>query len=186
MRVFVLCASLLLASIAAAQAPVQVYGPGYGPYVPLITTPQISLATVSPNPVGAHNATYGLAAGARNATTEVMSGNTSSSFTEAVWYQGGGAPLISENEVSLHVRGVHGGPGMMHHEMMSAHGHMTQAASAQAWTYFPAEEMANPVEAAASAKTTRKATRTITNDDVAAQNQKTGTVKYDGKTEKIQ
>jgi hypothetical protein len=186
MRVFVLCASLLLSSLAVAQAPVQVYGPGYGPYVPLITTPQISFETVSPNPVGAHNATYGLVAGARNATSEIVNGNTSSSFTEPVWYQGGGVPLISEPEVSLHVRGVHGGQGMMHHELMAAHGPMTKAASARVWTYFGGEEMANPVEAATSAKTGRKATRTITNQDIEAQNQKTGTVKYDGKTEKIQ
>lgn len=187
MRVFALCAMLLLACVAFAQTPV--YGPVYGPYVPLVTTPQVSLETVSPNPVGARNATYGLVAGARNATAEVVnSGNTSSSFTEPVWYQGGGAPLISEPEVSLHVRGVHGGHMMMPHMpmMMGEHGHMEGHGQAAAWTYLAGEELPSAVEASAAAKTARKATRTITNQDIAAENQKTGTVKYDGKTEKIQ
>lgn len=185
MRVFALCAMLLFACVAFAQTPV--YGPVYGPYVPLITTPQISFETVSPNPVGARNATYGLVAGARNATSEVVnSGNTSSSFTEPVWYQGGGAPLISEPEVSLHVRDVRGGHMMMQHmEMMREHGHAAEHA-AGAWTYLAGEELPSAVEAAATAKTARKATRTITNQDIDAENQKTGTVKYDGKTEKIQ
>lgn len=187
MRVFALCAMLLLACVAFAQTPV--YGPVYGPYVPLVTTPQVSLETVSPNPVGARNATYGLVAGARNATSEIVNdGNTSSSFTEPVWYQGGGAPLISEPEVALHVRGVHGGHMMMPHMpmRMGDHGHMEEHAQAAAWTYLAGEEMPSAVEAAGAAKTARKATRTITNQDIDAENQKTGTVKYDGKTEKIQ
>jgi hypothetical protein len=186
MRVFALCAMLLLACVAFAQTPV--YGPVYGPYVPLVTTPQISLQTVSPNAVGARNATYGLVAGARNATSDVVNnGNTSSSFTEPVWYQGGGAPLISEPEVSLHVRDVRGGH-MMHMPMMmmGEHEHMAEHATAGAWTYLAGEELPSAVEAAGAAKNARKATRTITNQDVDAENQKTGTVKYDGKTEKIQ
>lgn len=185
MRIFALCAMLLIACVALAQTPV--YGPVYGPYVPLVTTPQVSLETVSPNPVGARNATYGLVAGARNATSEVVNlGNTSSSFTEPVWYQGGGAPLISEREVSLHVRGVKGGGMLMPHRQMGEHGHMEEHAAAGAWTYLASEEMPSAVEAASSAKSARKATRTITNQDIDAENQKTGTVKYDGKTEKIQ
>jgi hypothetical protein len=189
MRVFALCATLLLAAVAYAQSPVQVYGPGYGPYVPLLTTPQLSLEKVSPNPVGASNATYGLVAGARNATSEVVNGNTSSSFTEPVWYQGGGAPLVSEPEVSLHARGIHAGHLIQRREPMGERmaGHMGEPRSSErVWTYFPAEEMPSAVEAAASAKSARKATRSITNQDIDAENQKTGTVKYDGKTEKIQ
>jgi hypothetical protein len=187
MRVFTFVATLLFAGAAFAQRPVEVYG-ARGPYVPLITTPQISLSTVSPNSVGASNATYGLSAGARNSTLSMMNGNTSSSFTEPVWYQGGGAPLVSEPEVELHVRGVHG--GLMHHDegmAMGEHGGMAaHAGSAHAWTYFSAGDMGSPVEASASAKGMRKATRTITNQDIDAENQKTGTVKYSGKTEKIQ
>jgi len=187
MRVFFFCATLLFAGVAFAQRPIEVYGPAYGPYVPLVTTPQVSLSTASPNPAGARNATYGLVAGARNSTLDIVNGNTSSTFTEPVWYQGGGAPLISEPEVSLHARDLHGRERMMHHmPAMGGPGVPEHAAGAHAWTYWGAAEMASPVEAAAGAKTLRKATRTITNQDIDAENQKTGTVKYDGKTEKLQ
>jgi len=186
MRVITLCATLLFAGVAFGQRPAQVYGPAYGPHVPLITTPQVSLETVSPNAVGARNATYGLAAGARNCTLSMINGNTSSSFTEPVWYQGGGAPLVSEPEISLHVRPVRGGYAE-HREREMEGGAGRTAGTARAWTYFASlEEVSSPVEAAASAKTVRKATRTITNSDVDAENQKTGTVKYNGKTEKLQ
>jgi hypothetical protein len=80
MRVFSLCATLLIACVAFAQRPIEVYGPAYGPYVPLVTTPQVSLSTVSANPVGARNATYGLVSGARNSTLEIINGNTSSTL----------------------------------------------------------------------------------------------------------
>jgi hypothetical protein len=184
MRVITLCATLLFAGVAFAQRPVEAYGPAYGPYVPLITTPQVSFETVSPNAVGARNATYGLAAGARNSTLSMTDGNTSSSFTEPVWYQGGGAPLISEPEVALHVRGVHGGH-MEHREMRRGEEHAT--GESRAWTYMASlEEISSPAEASASAKNARKATRTITNQDIDQENQKTGMVKYDGKTEKLQ
>ena len=187
MRVFSLFATLLFASVAFAQRPIEVYGPAYGPYVPLVTTPQVSLSTVSPNPAGARNATYGLTAGARNSTLEIVNGNTSSTFTEPVWYQGGGAPLVAEPEVSLHVRDIRGGERMMHPMPgMGMHGMPEHVVAPHAWTYWGAAEMISPVEAAASAKGVRKATRTITNQDIDAVNQKTGTVKYDGKTEKLQ
>ena len=184
MRVITLCATLLFAGVAFAQRPVEVYGPAYGPYVPLITTPQVSFETVSPNAVGARNATYGLTAGARNSTLSMTDGNTSSSFTEPVWYRGGGAPLISEPEVALHVRGIRGGH-MEHREMRRGEEHA--AGASRAWTYMASlEEVSSAVEASASAKTGRKATRTITNQDIDQENQKTGMVKYDGKTEKLQ
>ena len=68
---------------------------GCGPYLPLITTPSISLETVSPNPVGARNATAGLVAGATDSTLSEESGNTSSVYTMPVWYSGGGMPLVA-------------------------------------------------------------------------------------------
>jgi hypothetical protein len=192
MRVLTLCAVVLFAGAAVGQTPaIPGYVPGYGPYVPLITTPQISLQTVSPNPVGARNATYGLVAGARNSTFETIpNGNTNSVFTEAVWYQGGGAPLISEPEVSLEVRGIRGGEYLEHHGRVmerGAVGEARAAAASHAWTYFASmEETASPVEASAAAKTGRRATRTITNQDIDLENQKTGTVHYDGQTRKLQ
>ncbi len=148
MRLFtVLCATLFLSSLALGQMPMVSGCAGYygcGPYVPLVTTPSISLQTVSPSPVGATNATTGLIAGAANSTLSLVNGNTSSVYTEAVWYSGGGAPVYSSPSVSLEAR-----------------------------------------PASAAAKSGRKATRTITNQDIDQENQKTGMVKYDGKTEEI-
>src|ERR1700726_2498431 len=102
----VLMAVVLLAVAAFSQQPFT--HPGYsscfygcGPFVPLVTTPEISLQTVSPNPVGASNATTGLIAGATNSTLSQIQGSTSSEYTQAVWYQGGDAPLITP-EVHLY------------------------------------------------------------------------------------
>jgi hypothetical protein len=52
------------------------------------------LQQVSPNPVGATNATTGLIAGATNGTLSQIEGSTSSVYTVSIWYQGG-APLIT-------------------------------------------------------------------------------------------
>ena len=189
MRLFtVLCAALFLSSLALGQMPVVHGCAGYygcGPYVPLVTTPSISLQTVSPSPVGASNATTGLIAGATNSTLSLVNGNTSSVYTEAVWYSGGGAPVYSSPAVSLEARPLH--RGEMHREMRmerrpGEHGE----AGSRNWTYFAsAQETSSPVEASAAAKSGRKATRTITNQDIDQENQKTGMVKYDGKTEEI-
>jgi hypothetical protein len=183
MRLFtVLCAALILSSLALGQAPEYDRS---GPYVPLVTTPSVSLQTVSPSPVGATNATTGLIAGARNSTLSMVNGNTSSVYTEAAWYSGGGAPVISSPAVSLEARPLH------HAEMhggnrMERRDHERAEAGPQNWTYFAAlEETSSPVEASAAAKNGRKATRTITNQDIDQENQKTGIVKYDGKTEEI-
>src|SRR5208283_2396754 len=94
----VLCAVLVVAVAAFGQQPYPgPNGPGYygfAPNVPLVTTPMISFQTVSPNPVGARNATTGLVAGATDATLSQIEGSTSSDYTAAVWYQGG-APLTT-------------------------------------------------------------------------------------------
>ncbi len=152
-----------------------------GPYIPLVTTPMISLQSVSPNPVGARNATWGLVAGASNSTLSIVNGDINSTYTQPVWYEGGTTPLISRPSVELGVR-----PMRMreHVQRMEAevHGH----AAARAWTYYASsEQTASAVEAAAAARTGKRATRTITNQDIDQVNQKTGTVKYDGKTEQI-
>src|ERR1700688_2089112 len=106
---FVLMAAVLLAVAAFAQQPVP--HPGYsscfygcGPFVPLVTTPEISLQQFSPNPVGASNATTGLIAGATNSTLSQVQGSTSSVYTVPVWYQGG-APLITP-EVHLYPEAI--------------------------------------------------------------------------------
>ena len=114
MRLFsAFCATLLFSGLALSQAQAPGYDGayGYGPYVPLVTTPEISLQTAAPAAVGARNATYGLEAGARNSTFETITNDGSSNYTEPVWYSGGGAPVISP-EVSLDPR-----PMRAHHEM---------------------------------------------------------------------
>ena len=69
MRLFTVgCAVLFVSSLAVGQtSPIHGYaGYGYGPYVPMLTTPEISLQSVpTTSPVGASNATAGLQAGAR-------------------------------------------------------------------------------------------------------------------------
>src|SRR5258708_6564180 len=127
----VLMAVVLMAVAAFGQQPIP--HPGYsscvygcGPFVPLLTTPMVSLEQVSPNPVGASNATTGLIAGATNATLSQIQGSTSSVYTVPVWYQGG-APLMTP-QVTLYPEAIgreghrmhHGG---MHGAMLEERGH---------------------------------------------------------------
>jgi len=191
MRLFtVVCAMLLFSGLAFGQGSVDRVYPGYygwGPYVPMVTTPEISLQQVSPNPVGARNATYGLEAGARNSTLSQMEGNTRSTFSQPVWYSGGGAPYVSSPEISLTVRDVRGRGMFRRGEMREREEHARAEARPGAWTYIASvEETSSAATVAQEAKTGKRATRTITNADIDQENQKTGTVKYDGKTEKLQ
>jgi len=186
MRLFTVgCAVLFVSSLAVGQtSPIHGYaGYGYGPYVPMLTTPEISLQSVpTTSPVGASNATAGLQAGARNSTLEMITSNVSAEYTQPVWYSGGTTPMISRPSVQLPIQGAGMHPMMrMEHMMMEHEGE----AAPKAWTYFGAEEVTPAAEASASAKTGKRATRTITNQDIDQENQKTGTVKYDGKTETI-
>ena len=190
MRLFSLaCVTLLGSGLALAQSTMVRPYPGaygYGPYVPLVTTPEISLEQGAPASVGASNATYGLVAGARNSTLSIVTGNTSSVYTLPVWYSGGRAPLISSPAVSLQVREVHGGE--FAREERRLEGPRPEAARAQGrvWTYYaPPEETASAVEAAQAAKSAKPPVHTYSNQDVERQNEKNGTVKYDGKTEQI-
>src|SRR5258708_3822484 len=186
MRLFtVVCAALFMSSLAVGQtSPIHGYiGYAYGPYVPLVTTPEISLQSRSTTPtVGATNATGGLLAGARNSTIEMVDGDGRAEYTQPVWYSGGTRPEISRRSVQL--RSVGPGMPMMHmeHRMMMEHEH---EAAPKAWTYFGEAEVSSAAEASASAKTGKRAARTYSNQDVEQENQKNGTVKYDGKTEQI-
>jgi len=190
MRLFtVLCAILLLSGLVLAQAGAPRGYVGYcyygcGPYVPLITTPMLSLQSVSTAPVGATNATGGLVAGATNSTLSQISNSPSSVYTQPVWYSGGGAPLITP---AVHLLPA---PIMRHEhaEHMEMMEHMRRGEEKQvAWVYFSGpEHTASAVQASTQAKSGKHAAKTYTNDDVARQNQQNGNVKYDGKTEKIQ
>lgn len=181
------CATLLFSCAAFAQVGAPGH-PGYmgcsGPYIPMVTTPQVSLETVSANPVGASNATYGLVAGATNSTLSEsnLNGNVGGTYTQPVWYAGGTTPLISSPAVQLAVP-VAEHQNMAHMEHMRQHERMEGSRS---WTYFASEETSSAAEASTSARGGKHATRTITNQDVQQVNQNNGSVKYDGKTEKIQ
>jgi hypothetical protein len=179
----VLCTVVLMAVAAFGQhSGPRIYGTcveGCGPFIPLVTTPTISLEQVSPNPVGASNATTGLVAGATNSTLSEISGNTSSVYTEPVWYQGGGAPLTTS--------AVHLWPEALGHPMHAMHEEHGAKLEAKAeWVYFSgSEHTVDGMSVAAAAKGGKKAGRTYTNDDVERQNQNNGNVKMKGKSEKI-
>jgi hypothetical protein len=187
MRPYLVLMAVVLAAVAAfGQQPFPHPGPclyGCGPFVPLATTPEISLQQVSPNPVGASNATTGLIAGATNSTLSEVSGSTSSVYTEPVWIGGGGAPLTTP-EVHLWP----GPAGRGGHPMREGRPGEERGARVEArggWTYYSGEEQTASVVGAAGGKGSRQAGHVYTNDDVTRQNDKNGDVKYDGKTEKI-
>ena len=182
---FVLCAVLLIAAAAFGQQPgPRPYGPasyGFGPYVPLISTPMISFQTVSPNPVGASNATTGLIAGATDSTLSQIQGSTSSEFTVPVWYQGG-APVITP-EVNMWPKPL----GREMHPMLEPpapfeHGPRKEARAE--WVYISGSE--HTASIAAAAKPSVKPGHSYTNEDVTRQNDNNGVVHWDSKTEKIQ
>jgi len=181
-----MCSAVLLSCVAFAQTPVPGRVGPYGcsgPYIPMLTTPEVSLQTVSANPVGASNATYGLSAGATNGTLSNVTGNLGGTYTQPVWYSGGTTPLISSPAVELSVPML----GHMHGmEGMERMGHERAEHQNRAWVYYASvEETASPVEAANAAHNARPAARTITNQDIDQENSKNGMVKYDGKSEQI-
>ncbi|MGA9352334.1 MAG: hypothetical protein WBV46_01500 [Terriglobales bacterium] len=195
---FALCAVVLIAVAAFAQEPHhrdrrRFSGEGYEygyTYAPLITTPMLSFETVSPNPIGASNATTGLIAGATNATaSEMPEGFTSSDYTVAVWYQGG-SPVI-EPEVSTWPVPREGEAGMMHgprgYEAGEERGEMHREERHEKraeWIYFSGAE--HTTDVASAAKGPGPGKHSYTNGDVTRQNDQNGNVKYDSKTEKIQ
>jgi len=212
MRPYLVLTTVVLLAVAVfGQQPFPYAGPclyGCGPYVPMLTTPQVSLQTFSPNPVGASNATTGLIAGATNSTLSQIEGSTSSDHPVAVWYQGGGAPLIT-SAVHLWPQSI-GREGHvlrepMQEPMREARPLQERAREARAgeehmhkdrgreehgaeeargnWTYFTGRE--NTTESTSVVKDFKKAAHAYNNDDVTRQNDKNGTVKYDSKTEKM-
>ena len=189
MRILIaLCAAAFFSCAAVGQVVPASVGVGYdgcgAPYIPRLTTPEVSLQTVSANPVGASNATYGLSAGASNGTLSNVTGNLGGTYTQPVWYAGGTTPLISSPAVELSVPVAH----MHNMERMERMERDHERAEGQnrAWIYYASqEETTSAVDASTAARSGRHATRTITNQDVDQQNSKNGMVKYDGKTEQI-
>lgn len=202
MRPYLFLTALALVSVAAfAQRPVPrpiprpIFGASYysgGPFTPLLTTPQISLESVSPNPVGASNATTGLIAGATNSTLSEVVGPTSSEYTIPVWNQGGGAPITGP-EVNLFPESI-GREGRIVREPMRE-GHPEEFRGEErarqektqekrgGWTYFSGRDYTTSPATVAPG---HKPDHVLTNDDITRENEKNGNVKYDGKSEKIQ
>ncbi|MGA8153202.1 MAG: hypothetical protein WB952_19780 [Terriglobales bacterium] len=177
MRVIsVLCLLLLLCGFAAAQVTIiggtaSNWAPGYGvyaaPFVPLVTTPEVTLSTVSPTAVGARNATWGNVAGATNSTLsrEFVAEPPVGVYTEPVWY--GPSAAGEGRHGSMHAR--------------------REAGEEQAFDFgeTPRESRESVARLMTGSGPARKASRTYTNQDVDQVNQHNGTVKYNGKTEHI-
>ncbi len=168
---------LALCGLASAQVTVisgyaSNWAPGYSvyqtpgayaaPFVPLVTTPSVSIETGLPMQIGASNATAGNVAGATNATISIVAPNMSAS--PGVQSTPEVAPR-PESEPSTQSAGV------------STSGFELGAASF--------EDSVGAAQLLASRPQQRPA-RTITNDDIARLNQQNGTVQFRGKTEKIE
>lgn len=191
-----LCAAflstLLLCAFGSGQASERAL-PGYcpygcGPYVPMITTPSLSLQTVSPNPAGASNATSGLVAGATNSTLSEINGNTDSVYTVPVWYSGGGMPLVSPATNSLVGSMRMNAARPERREQFDHIQHEGEHEGAtQSWIYYAsAGQGPKSLGAASAAKGVHPTKKSYTNDDVQRQNANNGVVKWDSKSEKIQ
>jgi len=176
----VLCGLLLLCGLAAGQATVigstaSNWVPAYGvyaaPFVPLVTTPSVTLSTVSPMAVGASNATYGNVAGATNATLsdEFIGTPPVGVYTEPVWYGPTEAPAI----------------GMYPPPSRRREGRHEAREREFDFVVAPRESTESVATLRAGAPSTGKASRTYTNQDIDRVNQTNGTVKWDGKTEHI-
>jgi hypothetical protein len=172
----VLCLLLLLSGLAAAQATivggtasnwVPAYGVYAAPYVPLVTTPSVTLSTVSPSAAGASNATWGNVAGATNATLsdEFIAAPPVGVFTQPNWYGPSAAAEVGE---PMHDR--------MHRQRKDGEAAFDAGVSGGEWSVAQLTVGSSPA---------RKASRTYTNQDVDRINQSNGLVKYDGKTEHI-
>ena len=209
MRPYLILTAVVLMAVAAfGQLPFRPgYGPcdvyGCGPFIPLLTTPEVSLQQFSPNPVGASNATTGLIAGATNSTLSQLQGETSSVYSVAVWYQGGAPLMAPEVHLWPETIGREGHPrhepmheamreerpreerpreGRMHREGLPE-GHGAREEARGDWTFFTGRE--HTTDATSVVKGFKKAARVYNNGDVTRQNDKNGTVKYDDKTEKM-
>jgi hypothetical protein len=182
------CTLLLLCGLAAAQATIiggyaSNWAPAYGyyaaPFVPLVTTPELTLSTTSPWSAGASNEAFGLVAGATNATlsSEFIGEPPSPVYTLPVWY--------GQTEAEF-VPPIGYGPTV--HAAAERHAmHRKQPQKEQAFDFISQPRASRESAAVLMAERgpARKASRTYTNQDADRMNQSNGTVKYRGKTEHI-
>ena len=178
--------ALVLATCGFAAAQATVIGgtagnwiPSYGvyaaPFVPRVVTPSVTLESVSPDPVGASNATFGNVAGATNATLSIVNQSPVGVYTVPVWYGPNAsspvvvAPYVVAPEEGREHVAEHAGEGHRHHDFTVSSVEYNQGLS----------------QLLAGRGAAQKASKTYTNDDITRFNQSTGHVKYDGKTEEI-
>ena len=172
-----LCAMLLcFCGVAVGQATIMAgtasnWAPAYGvymaPFVPLVTTPEVTLSTASPAPVGASSSTFGLVAGATNATlsSEFIGEPPVGVYTPLVWYGSTAQPEV----------GPTGPPAYERKPKEQAFDFIAGAR----------ESRESVTRLMGEAGPSRKASRIYSNQDIDRMNETTGTVKYRGKTEHI-
>jgi hypothetical protein len=172
-----LCAMLLcFCGVAVGQATMIAgtasnWAPAYGvylaPFVPLVTTPEVTLSTVSPAAVGASNSSFGLVAGATNATlsSEFIGEPPVGVYTSLNWYGPTAQP-----EVGL------AGPRAYERK-----------GKEQPFDFIAGmrESRESVARLMGEAGPARKASHSYSNQDIDRMNETTGTVKYGGKTEHI-
>jgi hypothetical protein len=186
MRLVSLCCTLLmLCGMAAGQATIiggygSNWAPAYGvyaaPFVPLVTTPEVTLSTASPWSAGASNTAFGLVAGATNSTLsgEFVGEPPAGVYTQPVWY--------GQTQAEFEPPPFYG-PALPPHPMHAPR----QPQKEQAFDFIstPRGSRESAAVLMAEAGPARKASRTYTNQDADRMNQSNGTVKYRGKTEHI-
>ena len=150
----------VISGYASNWAPGVYQAPGAyaAPFVPLGTTPSVSIETGLPTQIGASNATTGNVAGAANSTTSIVAPSMSAS-TEMQAAESRPQPEPSFQSATRSQNGLEVG-----------------AASFEG-SRGAAQLMAHSQQPPA---------RAVTNDDIARLNQQNGMVRYRGKTERIE
>ena len=155
----------MIGGTASNWAPA--YGVYLAPFVPLVTTPEVTLSTVSPAAVGASNSSFGLVAGATNATlsSEFIGEPPVGVYTSLNWYGPTAQP-----EVGL------AGPRAYERK-----------GKEQPFDFIAGmrESRESVARLMGEARPARKASHSYSNQDIDRMNETTGTVKYGGKTEHI-
>lgn len=172
-------AILLLPAVAAAQATViSAYAgdvplpPGLyaAPFVPLVTTPSITLGS-PPLQVGASNATAGNVAGAANATLSIDTSGPSATFAPPMWYGQAASPESGPEAGEETTSTPSAGP-------QTEQGFQFGVATFQS-SYGVAR-------LAAWQRQLGRAKRVYTNADIARLDAATGIVKFGEKTERME
>ena len=176
-RLLIAFSLLALCGLASAQVTVisgyaSNWAPGYSvyqtpgayaaPFVPLVTTPSVSIETGLPTQTGASNATAGNVAGATNSTISIVAPNMSAAPGLQSAQEAAPRP---ESEPSTQ-----------------------SAAPSTSGFEFGAASFEGSLGASQlpTSRPQQRPARIITNDDIARLNQQNGTVQFRGKTEKIE